>query len=433
MKVRLPKKEKAEVKTYNQAVVNSVILVVVLSMFLYVAIQISRNFSDKVSTQRTQKITDVTYSYLDGYIFTDGAALSFDGDIIHYLVADGEKVGVGQAYAEIYSDTALGEAARLEAQSRLNELSDRIAMLERGLEGGKTVSDLGSISDEISDSYYAYIDAVTSGDLLSADRPGDSLLSSLIDYSAITLSEAAENTLSRLIEEREQLVSSIGGVNRTLVSDRSFTFYRDSDGYEDIFNSNRLDGLSREAFDALTKQSSAGSDEKAGSMVYSSKWQLAIPIGENDYSTFKDSVGSTYTVELLGSSSLSLQMMLDGIISDGEDTNGSYLVFSSFDLSKISGLGRHQSVRITLGSCTGYRIPEGAMHQDGENTGVYILIGNMIEFRRVTVIGRGDGYYIVNTYEKDYEEGAVGSIPYLNINDLIVTSGRDLYDGKLLK
>ena len=59
MKVRLPKREKADVKTYNQAVVNAVILVVVLSLFLYVAIQISRNFSDKVSTQRTQKITDV--------------------------------------------------------------------------------------------------------------------------------------------------------------------------------------------------------------------------------------------------------------------------------------------------------------------------------------------------------------------------------------
>ena len=433
MKVRLPKRKKAEVKTYNQAVVNAVILVVVLSLFLYAAIQISRNFSDKVSTQRTQKITDVTYSYLEGYIFKDSAALTFDGDIIHYLVADGEKVGVGQAYAEVFSGTALDETARQDAQSRLNELSDSISMLERGLEGGKTVSDLGGISDEISDNYYAYIDAVTSGDLISATAPGGSLLSSLIDYSAITLSEAAENTLSRLIGERERLISSIGGVKRTLVSDRSFTFYRDSDGYEDIFNSNRLEGLSREALDALAGQSAAGSDGKSGSMVYSSKWQLAIPIGETDYSTFKDSIGSVYTVELLGSSSLSLQMKLEEIVSDGEDTNSSYLIFSSYDLSKISGLGRHQSVRITLGSCTGYRIPEGAIHRVGENTGVYILIGNMIEFRRVTVIGRGDGYYIVNTYEKDYEEGAVGSIPYLNTNDLIVTSGRDLYDGKLLK
>ena len=155
MKVRLPKREKADVKTYNQAVVNAVILVVVLSLFLYVAIQISRNFSDKVSTQRTQKITDVTYSYLEGYIFKDSAALSFDGEIIPYLVADGEKVGVGQAYAEVFSGTALDETARQDAQSRLNELSDSISMLERGLEGGKTVSDLGGISDEISDNYYA--------------------------------------------------------------------------------------------------------------------------------------------------------------------------------------------------------------------------------------------------------------------------------------
>ena len=55
-----------------------------------------------------------------------------------------------------------------------------------------------------------------------------------------------------------------------------------------------------------------------------------------------------------------------------------------------------------------------------------------MEFRRVTVIGEGNGYLIVNTYEKDYSEGLVSEIPYLKANDLIITSGNDLYDGKLL-
>ena len=89
-------------------------------------------------------------------------------------------------------------------------------------------------------------------------------------------------------------------------------------------------------------------------------------------------------------------------------------------------------MRITLGSKTGYRVPSDAVHTVGEDTGVYILVGNMIEFRRITIIGEGEGYYVVITYERDLEDSLTSQTPYLNINDLIVTSGRDLYDGKLL-
>ena len=65
-------------------------------------------------------------------------------------------------------------------------------------------------------------------------------------------------------------------------------------------------------------------------------------------------------------------------------------------------------------------------------SGKFPGVGNVVEFRRVTVISRGEGYYIVNTYEVDLLEKPSSEIPYLNINDMIVTSGNDLYDGKQL-
>ena len=125
-------------------------------------------------------------------------------------------------------------------------------------------------------------------------------------------------------------------------------------------------------------------------------------------------------------------MLLEDIVSDEGDRTRSYLLFSSLELSTVSGAERIQSVRVRLGSCTGYRIPEGALHLVGEDDGVYILVGNRIEFRRVTLIGMGEGYYIANTYENNLAEGSKSDIPYLSANELIVISGRDLYDGKLL-
>ncbi len=432
MRIRLPRREKNKAKTYKQTVVNAVILVVILSLFLYIAIQLSHNFSAQVSTQRTQKFTDVTHSYLEGCIFKDGEVLSSDGDIVHYLVPNGAKVGVGQAYAEIFSGTAIPEGERAATEQRLNELSERIGMLEIGLEGGKNTSDLGSINDDISDNYYAYIDSILSGDIGSADRSGEKLLGALIDYSAVTLSEAAKNTLSALKEERAALLEKIGGRKTTLVSDRSFTFYRDADGYESSLNSSLVTDLNYDTLSSLMKKDQSSVAGGIGSMIYSAKWYIALPTDEAEYERFKDGVGRVYEVGFIGSEDLTVEMKLEGAFWEEEEPESAYLLFSSFDLARIAGLDRHQSVRITLDSVTGYRIPREAVHTLGEDQGVYILVGNMIEFRRITIIGEGDGYYVVNTYERDLEESLGSEIPYLNVNDLIVTSGRDLYDGKLL-
>ncbi len=426
------KRKRAAIKTYRQTVVNTVILVVILSMFLYVAIQLSRGFSLQVSTVRTQKITDVTYSYLDGVIFKDGEMLREEGEIVHYLAKNGEKIGVGQAYAEIYSSTSLSKDERWETEKRLNMLSDRINMLEHGLQTGKTVSDLGSVSDKISGSYHSYIDAVLGGELQSADNIGETLLSGLVDYSAITLSEAAKNTLSELVAERDELIARIGGVKRTLVSDRSFTFYREADGYEAVFNCSRLDGMSRETLDGIMRENAEASSSATGCKIYSSKWYLVLPTDGFGYASFYESVGSSFDVEFLGYDQNAISMTLEAAVADGEDTERSYLLFSSYDIAKIQGYGREQSVRIKLRSVSGYRVPSDALHTVGENVGVYVLFGNRIEFRRVTLIGSKDGYYIVNTLENDREEGILSDIPYLGVNELIITSGRDLYDGKLL-
>ena len=455
MRIRWPKRDKNKVRTYKQTVVNAVILVVVLAMLLYVAVQLSQNFSAQVSTQRTQMVTDVTYSYYDGCIFKDGEVLYADGDIVHYLVPDGAKVAVGQAYAEVFSGTAIPKDQRKAAEERLNELSSRISMLESGLEGGKNTSDLGNINQDIADSYHAYIDSILSGDIPSADILGDKMLGAMIDYSAITLAEAAKNTLSTLKSEREQLLGEIGGTKTTLVSERSFTFYRSADGYEESLNTSVIEDLDREQLDLLMKGERKATQGSIGCAVYSAKWYIAIPADDAGYERFRANVGKTYEIGFLGADDLSINMLLEAVIAEeiydeteeiteGEDEDESgeeeknldtartYLLFSSRDLSRIAGLDRHQSVSITLSAKSGYRIPREAVQRQGEDIGVYILVGNMIEFRRITIIGEGDGYYIANTYERDLSDNLGSEIPYLNINDLIVTSGRDLYDGKLL-
>jgi hypothetical protein len=181
-----------------------------------------------------------------------------------------------------------------------------------------------------------------------------------------------------------------------------------------------------EKLDALVEREPKEYTGAIGKAAHTAKWYIAIPVSEAESFTFTESL--TYDITF-NESNRTIDMLLEKIYV-GED--GAYLLFSCYDLSLVPAFSRAQSVKIRTGSVSGYKIPAEALTKLYNENGVFILVGSRVEFRRVTVIADGDRYYIVNTYASDSEEGAVSDIPYLNANDLIITSGNDLYDGKSL-
>lgn len=424
-------KNRAGKRVYKKSLINTIILVVIVGLFLYLGLQLSNGFSLKVSTQRTQRVTDSTYVDLQGYIFREDTVLRSDADVIYYTVGDGEKVGVGQVYAETFTDTGLPLSIAAERERTLYSLAERISLLQKGI-GGNTLSDLSEIKESVHQSYYAYIDAITDGNIKDADKDGDRLLSSLINYSAIVSGEATQSRLSALIGERDALIGSIGGVRTELVSQHSFNFFHKTDGYENIFHSARLEDMTRSDLDRLISSAPQSASDAIGKMTHTTKWYLAVPINEANFETFKNKVGTTLHVSFRDADDLVLQMKLEKVYADEGYPNSAYMLLSSYSLSEVAFLDRAQNISILLGEVSGYKVPEEALHTVDGQDGVYVLVGTMIEFRRVTKVKTGEGYFIVKTREEDTLENPSSDIPYLNINDMIVTSGNDLYDGKRL-
>lgn len=422
-------RSKKVVKTYKQETVNVVILVAILCLFVYLGIQFSRNFSDTVSTQRTQTVTETDYLSLTGYVFKDETTLHQETTgITDHLVANGEKLSVGTVYARFYSMQG-GEAQLREAQEEINELANQIALLRDGGDGTRSVSDLARISKTLSTTYYSYVDSILDGDYSAANGDGDRMLGALVDYTVITGRDGAAESIVSLLEERKLSILQSGeAVPKTLTANESCYFYRHTDGYEEIFSSARLEGMTVADLNELILSEPQKHDSKViGKLTHTPKWFLAVPTDEAVCLQFAE--GETYPVSRKGGGG-EVDMLLERIVIEEE---GAYLLFSCYDLTVSNDFLRSQDIRVRMGSVTGYRIPEDAISRVGAEDGVYILIGNMIEFRRVTVIGEGNGYLIVNTYERDEASGAVSSIPYLYEGDLIITSGNHLYDGMMLK
>ena len=444
-------KREKRVKSYKQKTVNAVILALVILLLLYLGIQFSRNFSTSLSTQRAQTVTVTDYKNFKGYVFRDEAPILGDGGTVcDYLVEDGSRVGVGQKYAELYRVSSDAD----KRQAELNLLSERIRRLRSKISADGYVSELPKVSETLNNSYYAYINAIIDGRLPAADAFGDRLLDSIVDYNVITGREGEISDVGALLEQqKKELVASFGASSGSLVSDESFYICYETDGFERLFSPGKLSTLDLAGLEELiASEPRAESGRVLGRAIGSPEWFLAVPVSADDVSSFTDSegnalLGSVLEVTLTGSDRV-VKMTLDSLRI--EESGEGLLVLSSFDLTVAKDLARAQSVKIKMSSLTGYRIPTEALaEQDGEK-GVYILVGTVVEFRRVTVMGEKNGYLIVNTYEDDdaeqkaFEEAVNRgeaeninpphdySIQYLKVNDMIITSGNDLYDGKLI-
>ncbi len=427
------KKRKA-IKEYKQAVINAVILAVILVLFIYLGVQLSRNFSTTVSTQRTQLVTDREYISLSGYVFRDETVVNTDGEngIVDYRMPDGAKVGVDQTYAVFYPKSDASREQLNEIQEQINALTLQIERLQAE-KGVGTIADLSHVEADIAQAYYGYVDALQRGEINESTADGKLLLEALVDYTVLTGRDGKpEEIVSKLQKQKEALLSYLGVTPKALTAERSCYFFQETDGYEAVFTSNALEGLTPAGLQELAGQGAAsyGSDV-IGKKIYHPKWYLALPVAPVLCESFAE--GEIYSVIYPEADDRTVSMTLERVVAD---ETGAYLLFSSYDLVHSADLQRSQQVKILMNELSGYRIPAESLTALNGEDGVYILIGTVVEFRRVTVIGEGNGYYLVATYEQDRsaaeEIGAENPVPYLYINDLIITSGNDLYDGKLL-
>lgn len=418
---------KKRVRTYKQSVVNAIVLAVAICLFVYVLYQLLGGFSTKVSTQRTQKVTESEYVYLDGYVFRNESVLKVDGEaVVDRLVADGERLGYGKHFANVYpTDMSADQVDGL--QGELDSLSAGIELLGDQIDSGKYVSDLAHINEDLIKYYYSYSEAVADGNVSSADRYGSDLLDAIVAYRVVTGRDGkAEDISLQLKSERDSLIASLTSTPKAMVADKGCHYFYGSDGYEAIFSTDKLEELTPGALAILvSSEPEIYGGTVVGRIVHDPKWYLCIPCDGAELLRFTP--GVSYPVSFGDGDGREISMLLERTASD---ESGAYLLFSSLDMAQSYRFSRSQSVRILMGSTTGYRVPAQAIHVRRGESGVYVLVGSIAEFRRVTIIGEGNGYFIVNTSEMDAAEGGGSDTPYLSVNDLIITSGNDLFDGK---
>ena len=426
---------------YSHFLVRVGFILLMLGLIVFSVYQLVSHIAVGLDTLRTQEITEQSYVSLDLFVFRDEEVLPSQGNLYQYHVYDGERVGVGAPIATAYNATQDTEAM----QALLRLYAQRIGLADR-LSGDTTPENLHAVKNEIDRAYLSLLASADGGHLDHAAGSAEQVRKGLAQYAAlIGNTESTTESVSALKAAMASLVEGYPASGRINAS-KSGYYYYDTDGFELLFDVDKVMTMSPEEFLALTETSAQSYENGgAGKMVYSATWYAAAYVSLADVAKTAFAVGDSYDMICDNGSETKITMT---VVRMEPTADGALLVFKANAMPDGFAFDRRFSAQTITDSESGYRIPNEALVSlaapDGKTvTGVYILEGNVVEFRKVHIKVARDGYTVAATYEdvrimldalpeEEKDKLTADGWSYLNLNDKIITRGTGLYEGKMI-
>lgn len=411
--------------------------IVISLLIIYTGYHIFVGLSDSVQTTHAGLVEQKNSVVLEGVIFRNEETIStkYQGDMRPYY-SNGERVTTDSAVAAVYSENVGFDLNKI-----IEDIKDKIDILERSnIRGLPSIVDIEKLEAEIDRLYTSLMLAISNGENHKVSKI-ERELTVCLNKMKIYRGEVKNynSAIESLKAELDTLYNSFRGDKEYIFADRSGYFYHSCDGYENILAYEKL--LNEEgnlilgssdlkSFVEQTKNSQKINSEYNCKFVYESTWKLASYCDEATASLLK--VGEEYSITLFDAKERSLKVTLEQM---SESKNGErVLLFSCSTMPEGFDYSRYQSFKLDISLIEGYRVPKEALvtivdkNTNEKIEGVYILNASVVHFRRVDIIARGDGYYVVAKFDKtreNYEE-------YLNLNDVIILEPDGMHDGKIL-
>lgn len=400
--------------------------VICIGIMVYIGYSLVRSGGDNITVVPAEKTTlDERESYT-GYIMRQEKVLysSSEGGV-SYQFTDGERASRDSIVARVYSGSG-GD----EIRTKLVKFDNKISILSRSIvEDGTKFVGTEIIDKEISALYTEIMEKKSEGDIDFALRKYDEL-NILLNRRKIIVGTVSDfdYQVSSLEAQEAALISGLGDAYTEITASQSGYFYSGVDGYESVFSADKADNMTVADFDSMiSAKPESGSGYAIGKMVTGFKWYVAAEINVEDMKKY--TVDREYDIMFPYNSDRIITMNLDRAIVP-ENGKRCVLVFSSSENPQNFNYLRAQNVYIIREGYTGYKVPSSAVRVIDGVRGVYILSGSTVRFKKITPLIEADGYFIVEEQDTMSDDSLAN---YLGYCDLVITSGKDLYDGKVIE
>ena len=341
-----------------------------------------------------------------GVYVRNESVITYDGEgAVRYCVEDGAKLGVGSIIAEVYASEEQIDLRRRIAE-RENELSVLRQVENRGTSENAQPVNLAQL---ISEQFRNVIRYRENGDLSAMEDSKQELNVLMSTYAKITDPKvdysarisALESEISRLSERLQDPI-------KTIPAERSAYFVSYADGYEDKLSVDRISQLTA---DELAEVNDDGTDvsiddHAIGKLIDGYQWYIT---GVFDNTKLRLSEDDSAIVRL-NSVQRDLKVRVISLVSAGDVTK-TQGVFRCDQMTYDVVQHRTERVEILKQPIEGVRVPRSAIRfknveetvkkEDGTTytdtvnaMGVYVLVGEKPEFRRLDIVYEDEGYYL---------------------------------------
>lgn len=397
-------------------------------VFVYTAYHLVHLFlSEEISTIISGVTTQSEAVSGTGYIFRDEKLLAAEtAGAVEYFVADGGKVSVGQKIANVYEVSSQSDG--ILAKRELFLADKQIALLEKSIVSGAEAVDLSTLRNEANDTYYKILNLIAQKDTSELAVQTEKMMVTMNKMNVRTDQDGTSTVTRTLNTLKQQRSLYIKGLALEQDSPQSGYFYYTPDGFESKFKLSALEDMTANDFYSLIHYYENTrmkiDNEVYGKIADTAVWKFVMPISQKKAAGLED--GKEYKLTFKENNNTTMIMTLQGRI-EANSREESILIFECNRLPDNFTLERCQSAEIELSSIEGIYVPLSAMAKVDGIKGVFVLRGSVVHFRKVDIIYNGADYCIVAKIGE-----SEGNYQYLDTNELIITNGKNLFDGRIL-
>lgn len=403
-------------KNLVKYIVCTVIGVLIITYFVYQVVQMNSSpYKTEVAIERNIQNTIETKAF----VVRDEAYLTAsdpNGTIVS-IAEDGKRVGSGETVAISFknSESASTYVKINELNSEIyyyNQLKNRVGV------GTNSPSSYNKLIDSALIEYICASKDEIGGDF--EDALGDLRDSITTKQLAVGEVISVDEKLASL--QAELLALQTKKLGYTEIASPNPGYYIGSvDGYENAMKYSDVMDVDVDSINELLKtEPTKPSDKVMGKLVDAFNWYLLCNVPYKQSGSIK--VGQTITVNIPNTSVGTIKCT----VAKKGDKQGDDIALvlkcgvMNQDVSKL----RIENIEIITDEFSGYRISNSAIREIDSQKGVYVLRGDMVQFRKINILFSTEDYSIVESVQDDST--------YLRQYDTIITEGVDLYDGKVL-
>lgn len=331
-----------------------------------------------------------------GVVVRDEKVLTYDGGgVLDYLYSDGSKISVNSTIAQVYSS----EDA-ISAKREIEKYEAEIENLERAQNPGTTnYVQSETLKSKIDSSYKELIYSSVKKDYSSMSDAKSNLSLVMNIYDIVTKTEKDyDKRIAQLNAKISDLKSKASNPTREINASQAGYFVSYADGYENKLTLDSIDKLTENDIYEIVNSQQKAPENAIGKMFddYSCK---IVAVVDKD----KRITEGSYVDMTLSNSKNVYSVLVDSVKECESDENKVIIVLSCDRLDEALVSSRVLSAEIIFDEYTGIKVPRSAIRFQGEQKGVYVILGKEITFKKINVIYEGSDYVLSeNTSDEEY-------------------------------